>query len=108
MSNTTTIDQTAAIVAQIVGGDIDADLDTIADAVRLRQQAIARNVGAALRPGSKIEIGGNISPKYMIGITGTVVRVAGKKAVITIAESQGRFTAGAEIKVPLTCCTPVD
>ncbi len=84
----------------IVSGAYDKDFNRIEDAIKIRKLATRANLSV----GTKVTLT-NISPKYMVGLTGTIT---GKlKTTATVAldrpELAGRFSQGSIVRVPMNC-----
>ncbi len=91
-----------SIIDGIFSGKNDEALDAIVQAIKDRRNILAARMGDELSIGDKVVFNSKTSPKYMIGVTATVVRKKQKKIVVVIDEGQGdgnhgRFSAGVEI-----------
>lgn len=83
---------TKKLIQDIGSGTLDIDLDSIKQAVEERIKL--SRTGRTLKDfpiGAKIRLNERVSPKYMVGKTGTVVGHKLKKVVITIDKPEGRF-----------------
>ncbi|MEV7123911.1 hypothetical protein [Kitasatospora griseola] len=97
----------------------DADLDRVVSALKDRRKALATMRAANVTTGVTATTH-NLSPKYLNGLTGTVVEINGKHADLELdADStdqlrwsrQSRFAVPADARtyrvrgIPLTCLT---
>lgn len=101
------------VIAAVMRGELDEDLDALLDAVIARRKNAARRRAASLTIGDRVRIEG-ISPKGMNGATGTVKGMRGKRVEVEIdkefARFAGRFASmiesGLPLRVPDTCVVP--
>ncbi len=102
----TPVPDTTTLLADIIAGVHDDNLDNLIDAARNRQKALAQASFYTWKPGDKATLQ-NLSPKYMIGAP---VTVTGKrKTRITVdvdpdwmtahPQASGRFGSGRHINV---------
>lgn len=107
----------STIASHILEGQHDDDLDVIRDAIRSRAEIIrtqdAAKLRAQLRKGTKVRTTGNLSPKYLLGLTGKVKAVNGEKADVTFDEPfmlrryQHSHEHYGHLGIPLTCLEKV-
>jgi hypothetical protein len=62
------------VLAFIAGHADDEDLDTITDVVRTRRRMLADLAAAAVTVGASVRLQ-NLSPRYLNGLTGTVIDI---------------------------------
>jgi hypothetical protein len=101
----------AQITAAITAGDADTGLRTVNDAIRarsryLRDRAALTNQADLSAVGTKVTIVSGISPKYLIGVTGTVAAdTAPKAGRILVDVTPGTYTGryGTSLRVPAGC-----
>lgn len=90
------------IVTAILNGAADDNLDAIVDAVRTRRTVVSQITAATLKPGDKVRIVGNISPKYLLGLVGEVSGPAqGERVPVQLGPEAGRYAGIA--KTPASC-----
>lgn len=79
-------------------GKADSVLSDLDRAIKARQRA----KGSSFRPGDKIRLNDTVRPRYLIGASGTIVRVNQKRCVVNFDSGQdlGRFAPGYGITVP--------
>lgn len=99
----------------------ETDVERLFDALSARRSALRAVRAAAVTIGVKVQID-QISPKYLIGLTGTVTSIKGKRATVTLDEKStgvlryagSRFSVSPDATsydltgVPLSCCVPVE
>ena len=95
-----------SILTEILTGDHDAQLDAIVDAVKQRRKA-SRNAAATINLAS-IAVGDrvvlkDVSPKYMIGQTATVVDKRRTKIEVRLDNPVGRFSDVLGLVVSASC-----
>lgn len=90
MSDLTTTPGTSLgeMLRAIVTGELDDDLDQLSDTIHSRRRLLEeakrlQNI-ASLTPGTAVRIVGNIRPKAMVGLVGTVVSTDGKHIRIDV------------------------
>jgi ribosomal protein L21E len=93
------------ILNLILQGKCDTLLDDIAHAMRERKVQISRDLFRELRIGDRVQIEGNIKPRYMAGLVGTVVDKRQSKVELEFAEPVGRF--GRRVICPVTSITKI-
>ena len=86
------------VIANIMKGEYDSDLDAIRDAVRARRKTAAQGLFYELEVGDPIIIK-NCNPKYLIGRRGKVMRKLQKRVVIDLDERAGKWHRG--IRIPM-------
>lgn len=105
---------TTSIFIRLANGEFDSQLDQLAEAIRQRRKYVGRQKGlanqAAFTPGTAVVITGSISPKYLVGVTGTVsTRPAHRAGDIQVDIDEAyryrtrRF--GPSVGVPAQCLT---
>jgi hypothetical protein len=103
-----------SIFARLANGEFDSQLEQLAAAVRDRRKYATTQQGLAnkadMGPGTKVTVTGRISPKYLIGVTGTVSVLPARRAAdvqVDIDEAYldlcRRF--GKSVGVPASCLT---
>ena len=111
-------DQIKDVVADIKSGKYDDKLDQLKaqfiEVIRRRQVALVADV----KVGDRIEIGGNISPKYLKGVTATVTEVDKKHIFVHLdlnhRNLQGKkysaphFNYGSGLGVPISCVSKLE
>jgi hypothetical protein len=99
-------EKTMTIVADIISGSYDSELDSIRAAISHRQSATrsayAAVTMAELLVGDKVVLR-EISPKYMIGKGATVVGKRRTKLEVKLDTACGRFSKDTPIVVPASC-----
>jgi hypothetical protein len=91
------------------------DIDTIHQAARDRRTILGRVqaslTSSLLKPGDKVTLSG-LSPKYLNGMTGTVVERKGgsgkPKFIVKLDDSAGRYVSDRPVGVPAQCLTKVE
>jgi len=108
-------------VADITAGDYDDKLDQLKaefiEVIRRRQVALVADV----KVGDRIEIGGNISPKYLKGVTATVTEIdpTNTKFIFVHLDLDHRnlqgkkysaphFNYGSGLGVPISCVSKLE
>lgn len=113
-----TYEALTSVLGAIIDGEYDDALDRLAAAVTERRRLVSaqmarRNV-LTIMPGARVQLQG-LSPKYLNGLTGTVVetpefRRNRRKATLSVTldtpTAMGRF--GKVIQVPASCLVPLD
>lgn len=101
-----------SIFDQVASGKYDVQLEALSEAIRARRKYLSQQRGLAnqveFTPGTPVRIAGRISPKYLIGVTGTVSTLPARRRgdiLVDVAEEDrwkmGRF--GTSISVPAQC-----
>lgn len=92
----------------IVSQATTQQLDRFERAIRCRRSTLADKVQRQLQVGSIVTTSGNLSPKYMVGRKGTVLKVNQKTASVKLDHpvNQGRFYGSGTITFPISCLTP--
>ena len=83
-SMTEKIEYRREVCALIATADRD-DIDVLFDAVKRRAKTLREDTAAAVCVGATVETA-NLSPKALSGLRGTVTRIDGKRATITLDE----------------------
>lgn len=101
-----------------------SDLDRIFEASKIRRKALASARAASVSVDAEVEVAGNISPKALSGLKGTVTEIRGdrgdvlldEKSTQTLAYGRSKFSGVAYaalstedkryllVGVPLSCC----
>jgi hypothetical protein len=97
------LDPERSLLDAIADGDLDDHLTAVADAVHARQ-SLLRTVRSAtalatLCIGDQVRINHLVSPRYLIGLHGTVVDVDDHAATIRLPRPVGRFHSG-QVRCP--------
>jgi hypothetical protein len=92
------------ILDGIFEGEYDDSLDQITDAVQERRRANARKTTRRLNPGDEVRFSGEIRPKYLIGMTATVVKINRQSVVVSCPNdpAYGRFSGSRNVRCPNT------
>ncbi len=95
---------TVSVARDIVLGSHDRELDAIIRAARERQETIAGAARFTLKAGDTVRFNGRIRPKYLCGLTATVVKVNQKTVTVSCpSEPQyGKYMGSAEVRCPLS------
>jgi hypothetical protein len=99
------------VLGALIRGDLDAHLEQVDVVLRARRRHLRELKGQealTLAPGTRVRIVGNISPRYLAGVTGTVRRVEarGAKGLVRIDVDPGCGTGRyprADLGVPASC-----
>lgn len=93
---------TSPIILSIINGEADADLDEITRAIRVRREVLTSITVGKLVPGSQVHFSDSIRPKYLAGMTATVVKVNPKSVIVSCPDdpAYGRFRNGKNIRCP--------
>lgn len=101
-----------AIIAAILDGSVDDELTAVSQAIQTRKrqlregQALLNKV--TLGPGARVRTK-NLKPKYLSGLTGTVLEnQAGKRDIqvqLDLSQYTGRYSH--TIGIPASCLDPV-
>jgi hypothetical protein len=73
------------IVGYILGSATDDELENIQNAVTIRKDNLARMKAATLKVGTPVVVGGDLRPKYLQGLSGTVLKVNRTRADIKLS-----------------------
>jgi hypothetical protein len=99
-----------SIFEDIEAGIWDDGLDALIEAAVARRKFVQDIKGAANKidftVGTRVRICGNISPKYLVGLTGTVsIQIPSRRGdlMVTLDYSRGRFYRGSTIGIPASC-----
>lgn len=90
------------IIADIITGRYDDQIDAIAEAARSRRNALRTAQAHTLKEGDVVVLSG-LSPKYINGKKATVVAVKRTRVTVSPVEPVGKFRGLCD--VPLTCIT---
>jgi hypothetical protein len=87
-----------SLLDAIAAGELDGHLGALAAAVEARRALLytVRSVTALanLCVGDPVRIGDQVSPRYLIGMHGTIVGLDGEGATVRLDHPVGRFTNG--------------
>ncbi|WP_017972418.1 hypothetical protein [Actinopolyspora halophila] len=116
---------TPAVMTYIQGAGAD-ELDTLVEAIVKRRELLRDQAAAALQPGMQVQLG-DLKPKYLNGLVGTVARfeTSGRRRIAVVdLDQQSTSTLGKaspkyeflatqnrtshELEVPASCCTPMN
>ena len=93
----------------------DSQLQQLRTAVERRATALKKAEIAALAPGDRVRLVGNLSPRYLMGVTGVLRGTHGNKQRVEIADADRRYVDPRVIKylhdgkylhVPTACIAP--
>ncbi len=84
-----------------MAGDHDDDLDAIVDAVRSRGKYLDTVMHRTIQIGDTVRFNDQASPKYIVGITATVVGKSRTKVDVELEETVGKFEGGVPINCPM-------
>ena len=99
----------ADIIQAITNGDADSDMATVSAALRARGKYLSQQKAmvnkATLAPGTRVTIRGNIRPKYLLDLTGTVSEDGHKAGFIMVDIDAGQYTGryGKHLNIPASC-----
>jgi len=97
------LDRERSLLDAIADGRLDDHLTAVADGVHARQHLLRTVRSAAalasLCPGDPVRINDAASPRYLIGMQGTVVDVDDRAATIRLLRPIGRFHSG-QVRCP--------
>jgi hypothetical protein len=107
------VTRSSNLIAAIMRGEHDDDLDALMDAVVARRKNARSRAAASLSVGDRVRLRG-IRPKALEGATGTVKNIARTRIGVQIdkefAWNAGRFSSaielGAPLRVPVVCVVP--
>lgn len=94
------------LLDQIIGGQVDDQLDEIVDAVRQRREIVAKRAVSSVRPGMTVRLANrkSINPAYLRGIEVVVQKVNDKTVTCDVKDPDAlpsrRYAHG--IRVPHT------
>ena len=80
------------IKTAIILGELDADLDNIATAIKTRRGMQAGELRDSLKVGDKVKFIDTVKPTYLRGMVSTVVKLNQKRIVIDLGQRTGRFS----------------
>ncbi len=75
------------LVQAVLQGEADDDFNAVNAALRKRQSYLADIQASAFSEGTRVQLA-NLRPKYLIGLTGTVLRKEGQKFVVELDAGQ--------------------
>ena len=82
---TTTI-EFSDVLDYIIDRADDEDIDRLYEAIKVRNKALRARAAAAVRIGADVTLTA-VSPKYLVGMTGTVVGIKGQRADVELDEA---------------------
>lgn len=94
-------DEYSMFLADIQTGQYDDQLDELRAALDYRERRLRKRLLTKLNPGETIRFASNIRPKYLAGLTATVVDVNETKEEVTLTipdEPRYRRYAGSGIR----------
>lgn len=101
----TTGEAERSLLDAIAAGELDEHLDALAAAVEARRRLLhtVRSVTALanLCVGDPVRITEQVSPRYLIGMHGTIVGLDGETATVRLEHPVGRFANGRVLCPPL-------
>jgi hypothetical protein len=101
------MDQSSEIIECILTGQADEDLAGITAAVNERKREMSFKTASRLKKNDKIRVCGNISPKYLIGLIGTIAgEIRGARIPVTLGPEAGRYAGTASM--PIACIEPIE
>jgi hypothetical protein len=84
-----------SVIGAILGGELDEDLERITMAVKERRNQLQLLRVSELRVGQRVRLDKPISPHYLRGVRGEVVRVSASRLAILVDDAYrgkvGRF-----------------
>ena len=87
-----------SLLDAIAAGELDEHLGALAAAVEARRSLLhtVRSVKALAKlcVGDPVRIGDQVSPRYLSGMHGTIVRLDAETATVWLEHPVGRFTNG--------------
>lgn len=96
-------DPESSLFEAIAGGQLDDHLTGLAEAIHARQHLLhtVRSATAlsTLCVGDRVRVNRAVSPRYLIGLQGTVVDVDDQAATIRLQRPVGRFKSG-QVRCP--------
>jgi len=92
------------IIVEIKNGAFDDALTDITDSVKTRTKILAALNARSLSIGDEVTFSDAISPKYLRGLTATVVKINQKTIVVDCPSDYryGRFSGSKKVKCPNT------
>jgi hypothetical protein len=98
-----TLDPERSLLDAIADGELDDHLTAVADAIHARQWLLrtvrSATALATLCVGDQVRINHLVSPRYLVGLDGTVVDIDDQAATIRLPRPVGRFRSG-EVRCP--------
>ena len=92
-----------SLLAVIADGQLDDHLTALAEAVHARQHLLhtvrSATALATLCPGDRVRINDAVSPRYLVGMQGTVIDVDDRMATVRLSQPVGRFHGG-QVRCP--------
>ena len=94
------------IIDAVLDGAADDNLNGISQAVRQREKTVATRNAAKMKRGDSVRLCGNLSPKYLVGLEGTVDGPAVSSRIPVMlgeADADIAHRFGNPIRVPVAC-----
>ncbi len=88
------------VITAILTGEVDDDFDRIAIALKERRKSLSAAKLLTFKRGDRVKVVPPISPKYMAGATGKVVKLGNSRIDIELDEQVGRYPSGVAIGFP--------
>jgi hypothetical protein len=92
-----------SLLDAIADGELDDHLTAVADAIHVRQRLLhtvrSATALATLCVGDSVRINHAVSPRYLIGLEGTVIDIDEQAATIRLRRPVGRFHSG-QVRCP--------
>lgn len=89
------------VALDILNGGHDGSLDELANAIKNRRKLLAGRIRFSLHQGDRVKVVGDLRPRYLIGLTGTIERV--NQTTVTMKfddpDAARRYSAG--VRMPL-------
>jgi uncharacterized protein YkvS len=95
------------VVSAILAGSLDGEEDRIVRALKQRRRIADENKVDALKVGDTVRFNSHARPKYLHGLTGTVIKLNQASAVVRINGDAGRFT-GVDPRCPIAIIDKVE
>jgi len=90
------------IADDILNGQLDDQLDALMECIRDRRKAIEKRVFRSLKPGDKVRYKEGTNPQYLVGATGTIVKINRTRVRVALDETVGKFPKGLPIGTPVS------
>lgn len=95
---------TDEIISTIVSGHVDASLEVIVKAIRMRRENLNDSKVLLLKPGDEVRFNTQANPKYLEGITATVKKVNRKTVNVDIPDNAygaRKFRGARDVRTPI-------
>lgn len=92
------------IPADIIAGAHDGDLDSLREAIRDREKALASAKRFSVKTGDTVRFADSIRPKYLVGLPATVTKVNRESVLVDCPDDDayGRFASVKGVRCPLS------